>query len=522
MQRHTKIKRRKTLGSFEQASKRRYAEGLAEILCDESEPSPEQLRIVYRVFTLAGSTSEFRRRIVARIFAERRPPRRVTIPSFSSRALQLSFAKDALTVVRESPAAEKHRKVEGLQHRLQLDPEWLFLLWKWIRWEDTILKTIKRDLRVSPQRIPYKLFRQAEDSDFPIEAFHLSGTRVGFAAVGIPRGPAAERQNPMLVALGASADAVWATLSVLPVSEVRDLPAEILSEGMAADVRLIGSSLKEMRALRERYLRYLAEDNEVLSQRASMAGSPPRGMEACEGAPLSALWNRDGPLGGTKPGEISRGKQGVSRVNKVVQTLIDLANETVVEDEPGDKGLAVQPKEEVREGWHRRLCELSPYAREIRYGSYSLRDLQREVRDILTNLADRDSWASSKEYAAMAIVQKWKKPGLQRFAIGSPGVSILPLSLSIDWEWDAQGAMHENFAPWDPRSCVILALRAALGRSGDGERILKCPVCGEFFVPNRRQRYCLPNGRCKSIATEFLRDRDKHNMRRRDRYWAAE
>ncbi len=515
------------MASFDQASKRRYFDGLVEILREESEQSLEQLGILYRVFAITSSDAEVRQRALTTISLQRRSRRQARIPSFASRILQLSFAKDALTVARESRTAEKHRRVERLERRLRLSPEELSLLWKWIRWEDTILKTIKHDLRVSLRRIPYKLFRQAEETGFPVLAFYLSGTRVGLAAVGIPRGPAAERQNPMLVALGASAAAAWATLSVLPVSEVRDLPAQILSEGIVQDVRLFGASVKEMVALRERYLCYLAEDNKVLIQQSSVPASPPRKRGSVDDqrstaySPLSALWNRDRSLAGAKPLDTGTVKRPTARVNVVVRTLVDLANEQLVPNNPGGESPAAQPTDEVRQAWHERLCELSPYAREIRYGSYSLRDLQREIRDILTNLAAKDSWASSKEYAALATVQKWREPGLEPFAIGSSGVGILPLSGSLHWEWDSNGVFEESFAPWDPRSCVVLALREALGSSDDNARILKCPVCGKFFVPNRRQRYCVQNGRCKSKATEFLRDREKHKKQRRDRYWAA-
>jgi hypothetical protein len=113
-----------------------------------------------------------------------------------------------------------------------------------------------------------------------------------------------------------------------------------------------------------------------------------------------------------------------------------------------------------------------------------------------------------------AAIQKWREPGLEPFAIGSSGVGILPLSVSLHWEWDSKGVFQESFAPWNPRSCVVLALREALGASGDNARILKCPVCGKFFVPNGRQRYCVQNGRCKSKATEFLRDSEKHTKSR--------
>ena len=73
------------------------------------------------------------------------------------------------------------------------------------------------DVAIRMQRdVPRGLvFVSAEQAGIDPKSFYLTGTRVGLAAAGMPRGPAAAWQNPYLVALGTSVETAKSAALIL-------------------------------------------------------------------------------------------------------------------------------------------------------------------------------------------------------------------------------------------------------------------------------------------------------------------
>jgi hypothetical protein len=168
--------------------------------------------------------------------------------------------------------------------------------------------------------------------------------------------------------------------------------------------------------------------------------------------------------------------------------------------------------------WTRRLLDLSPYSRDRPNLGCSLRDIQKEIREIFRDLAAGHRWASSEGYVRLANNRQLdhEDAGLNVFALGSTGAAISPITVAITWEQGPQG-VTERIIPWDPRSCIIMALRAEVWKENP-PCVLKCAVCRRFFVRTSRRQYC--SDLCRIKGNELLRDREKRNEQKRERYWA--
>jgi hypothetical protein len=169
--------------------------------------------------------------------------------------------------------------------------------------------------------------------------------------------------------------------------------------------------------------------------------------------------------------------------------------------------------EEKREEWTERLLALSPHTQRV--DIRDLPDIHREIRDILTHLSSGDRWAADPQYPSyrsLAIDPKWKLPGLGGFD-DEPTEAITWRPLSVDFRWQLRDPLlSEATVVEDLRSGVLIRFRDAL-KSFSSRRgrlrwrlIAKCPVCGKFLFPQRKQIYCL-QGACSARANEGQRER---------------
>jgi hypothetical protein len=107
---------------------------------------------------------------------------------------------------------------------------------------------------------------------------------------------------------------------------------------------------------------------------------------------------------------------------------------------------------------------------------------------VAPDAADR-SWIARRGSSTICLPHRCLPiaPRLNLFALGSVGVTISPVSIAIAWEHGPDG-LTEAIIPWDPRSCLIMAIRGEI-RKEDPPCVQKCPVCRRFFVRTSRRQY---------------------------------
>jgi hypothetical protein len=252
--------------------------------------------------------------------------------------------------------------------------------------------------------------------------------------------------------------------------------------------------------VRDRYLKYVEEDLETFGGRVDSPRRQESGL-GCLSEALPRLWAADRILGSA-----STPPKRKAPKKSTITTVLEFAN-TNLEKETKD-GLGM---------WTRTLLDLSIYSQDRRNFGCSLGQIQKEVREILRDLAAGHPWASSEEYARLAHNRSLdcEDAALNLFSLGSTGATISPISIGIAWDHGPEG-ISENIIPWDPRSCLIMAIRAEI-RKENPPCVLKCPVSRTFFVRTSRRQYC--SDECRARGNELLRDREKRNAQRRKRYW---
>jgi hypothetical protein len=421
----------------------------------------------------------------------------------------LSFAKDALTVAKDGRDEGRHRRVESVETSLKLEVRHAEILWKWVQWEERILKAIAAGDRVIRRgHSPIPILMEASMVGLQPAAFYFTTTRVAFAAVGVPRAKGPAWVNRYLIAFGTSRGAAEIAATCLGRTARRLSPEELYryAEEHYASVK---ESVAKMTTVRDRYLHYVSEDLGTLQRRLRSERRAKKEELAKLVELLAAVAEQDRPfVGQSGGGAIVESRP--SSEPRVLSTLIAFANQNLT-----------NPTEAETGAWTERLLAVSPYSSSRSGLDSSLRDLQKDIREVLMALAAADRWARTKEYAQLVYTNKWpRNPGLELFnVVPDDGVITLPFSVSLELV-RVGNRVGERLVPGsDCRSCLLIALRDELKSLGDAFRLRRCPICGAFFIPIRRRRFCAST--CKIRAYELRRKRTGRNNKRLDEHKEA-
>jgi len=150
--------------------------------------------------------------------------------------------------------------------RLGLPQKFYQFIVDWLNWENKIMKKIGRhDLVVNKEDIPVELFKKATSLGIPLTALYLSGSVIGFSAVGITSGLTAIGNISLLVGLGLNPMAAGiVALLVLGISIKKILDALFPSTRLEKEGLI--KAVHQQEDLRSRYLNFLKNDYQLLSR----------------------------------------------------------------------------------------------------------------------------------------------------------------------------------------------------------------------------------------------------------------
>jgi hypothetical protein len=157
-------------------------------------------------------------------------------------------------------------------------------------------------------------------------------------------------------------------------------------------------------ALRDRYLQYLNADLEIVRRRLRTERPAKRDRLAKLAELLAEVVEQDRPPRASSESLATQiAETRPASEPKVLSTLIAFANQDLA-------------TENDNRAWVERLLVVSPYSSSRSNLDSSLRDIQKDVREILMSLAAGDRWARTKEYAQLVYASKWpRKRGLELF-----------------------------------------------------------------------------------------------------------
>jgi hypothetical protein len=499
------------LSALNQSEKERYLLTVAEAVATFAGANSFGLGRLYELFATAGLGPVERRRIVKGVIADTVPPR-ARSPRFSEASTRFSLAKDVLAIAVRGHEEDVPGRIPEIVQRFHLSPEQLEALRWWVYWEREVRGTIERgSVLVRAKSAAFVTILGNELSflahvlkalvavRIPPNAVYLSGNPVAFSAAS-----ALDRADEtdaviLLIGLGTSIRAASTAFKTIGNRFLEELIRDVLPDVSRSRMEL-RVAVKAARDLRGRYLCALQEDNALLVRDPGWADLAARARSfEREYRVLKGLLERERekPTTPTKP---AKKVVLIKDPKDVLERVVAFGNEDL-------------SSEKKREEWIEGLLALS-----LHTGRADIRDLpeiHREIRDILTHLSSGDRWAADPEYTSyrdLAIDPKWKLPGLGEFD-DEPTEATTWRPLSVDFRWQLRDPLlSEATVVEDLRSGVLIRFRDALksfsSRKGRLRRrlIAKCPVCGKFLFPQRKQLYCL-DGACSGRANEGQRER---------------
>jgi hypothetical protein len=455
------------------ADRDRYLAGLAAMLAAEPAVTQDQLRRLYQVMTVLTVGRSKRIDTIKGVFGQRRK-RLSKVPKFRDPIVANSMAKDMLTLavvgVREGRAA-RFKHTQGI---LPWPKKRTLSLLAWVGWEHrTIRRVVRGRLPLeNPLRV-VDLINNCSSNDVEPRALYLTGTRVAFAAVGVPRSGAAAHPNPLMAAAG------------LEYETAKEL-FHFLKEGHRTANQAAPNPadwVTHARELRARYLEALAEDEAAL--RRESAGRRPH----LHAAVATLLDDDREPTYRRQP--VPKTKTWQTRLREKTDQIVIFANEKLREISP-------ERRADLEAMLRENLIFAVP-------GDDRLEHLQDEVRQILDEICAADPFARSELYRALEM-EAFGRGG--RVVRSGPlydverAVVLNPVRFSFAWGFGRDGWQEETI-PYDLRSALFVELGRVLTRRASHVRVRKCPMCGTYLVATKRQRFC--PGPCKADADVIRR-----------------
>jgi hypothetical protein len=479
----------------------RYLSGLGVALSSSEPLSEKQLRRVYEIFAVLNVSAEQRLWFLRRL-SRASPIRRITLSRWDDDNWRISFVKDALTLARGG-GGKLHQRIERLQRSLGLEPREFEILWRFVRWDDDLCERIRKgNFRLVPELEPAALLADAATVGVSLPGLFLTSTRAAFAAAGVPRGPARLHPNPLLTGLTASIGGIPAASRFVKVVRVG---SQRLPSGEPRAEELDRPVAQVKRAV-DRYLHILESDAATVTN--TRISHPVRAL-------LVELYRQDRLLEGPDARHQDPEKQRRRRARDLVEKLVDFANADL-----GNPNVSLPL-------WEATLLALIPNFYPQADFRATLQELQREVSRILRQTALADHWSDSEAFFRLWSNPNWNPPrrdqsGFEFFAerdlandrtgVASTGE---PVSMYLQWSWDTAQVERQR-VPIGPRDSLLVAFDDAVALLGSTLKVRLCPVCRRLFVPSKRQLYWPED--CKQRANECLRDHEKRNRRRRERY----
>jgi hypothetical protein len=152
---------------------------------------------------------------------------------------------------------------------LNLTPDKIDFLYKWIDWENQIMVKIGRpDLEIRNEDLPTELLSKAAAVGVPLTALYFSGSIVGFGAAGLTSGLAwiGTTSGTAFLLAGLGLNPMTAGIAALIVGGITIKKVlDAVLPNTREDRKKLEDSLKLMRTIRKRYGDYLFEDIRAFS-----------------------------------------------------------------------------------------------------------------------------------------------------------------------------------------------------------------------------------------------------------------
>lgn len=465
---------------------------------------------VYELFAATDADASERRRVV-RLLTNRRSVARPVVPAFDVPITSFSLTKDLLALKRGTQDPVLDAYVRAAVDRFRVKEDQLEALRWWVDGERELQSTIDRGaalrraktmkdcLLIFGNELSFfaHVISALASVDIPVESVYLSGSPVAFRIGSARRGIGDTLALKWISGLMSSPQAARLVFADAAIPPLRSVVEAVLGRS-GGDRSALDVAVERATDLWTSYVWLVEEDRDPLLRDPTRveAIETVRRFDKVDGA-LRRVYERD--KGRVARETRVRQPRRLTAPRKVIERVLAFAN-----------GLLSTDRQ--RGEWTRRLMAISP--RTIRADARELPELHREIRDILTHLSSGDRWAADPHYPAyreLASDGKWKLPGLGEFDEEiDEAFTWTPVSTDFRWSY-ADPFWSEQLVVEDLRSGVLMAFREAMKsfvqvrtRRVTRRLIAKCPVCGKFFMPEKRV-YC--DHRCTNRANDALRAR---------------
>lgn len=253
-------KEQKTLGDLSPLEQDQYLDALLYLLIPFDPPEKRQLQRIYQILAMMKLNAERRQAFLDQLFLSDVPPDSTGL-SPDDEMLRMSLAKDLLALAHNTPSNDLEARLNLLVKGLQLTSDQVKVLNQWTDWENKILAKIGRsDLCVESKDLPVETMKKASAVGVPLAALYMSGSVVGFSAVGLTSGLATIGSAAGLTALGLNPMTAGIAALILGGVAVKKILDATLPTTKSDQDKKLQAGLRVMEARRNRYLAMLGQD----------------------------------------------------------------------------------------------------------------------------------------------------------------------------------------------------------------------------------------------------------------------
>ncbi len=250
----------KTLADLPPDEQDKYLEALLYLLVPFDPPDLTQLRRIYQILAMMELGIERRSAFLERLFYSTDPPGTGSVAP-NDEMLRFSLGKDLLALSGTADSEQTQARGALLLKGLELTEDQINVLSQWTNWENKILAKIGRsDLTVDSKDLPVEAMKKASAVGVPLAALYVSGSVVGFSAVGITSGLATIGGAAGLTALGLNPMTAGIAALILGGVAVKKILDATLPTTKADQDKKLQAGLRIMEARRNCYLAMLSQD----------------------------------------------------------------------------------------------------------------------------------------------------------------------------------------------------------------------------------------------------------------------